>query len=92
MFFGERSPVVDIEHTCLYGPDTMSRLFASHGFDVLNIGFALNIYSPYYIARLVPLPRMIKGFLLKCLKIKLFRCIRLTVPLGNLCLVARKPK
>lgn len=91
LFFGERSPVVDIEHTYLYSPDTMSRLFASHGFDVLHIGPALNIYSPYYVARLVPLPGMIKEVLLKCLKIKLFRRIRLTVPLGNLCLVARKP-
>lgn len=92
MFFGERSPVVDIEHTYLYSPDTISRLFVSRGFDVLDIGSALNIYSLYYVGRLAPLPGMIKGFLLKCLKIKLFRRIRLTVPLGNLCLVARKPK
>ena len=92
MFSGKRSPIIDIEHTYVYSPDTLSRLFVSRGFDVLDIGSALNFYSPYYLARLVPLPGMIKGLLLKCLKIKLFRCIRLTVPLGNLCLVARKPK
>lgn len=91
LFFGERSPVVDIEHTYLYGPDTMSRLFALHGFDVLKISSVMNIYSPYYVARLVPLPHMIKEALLKFLKIKFFRFIRLLVPLGNICLVARKP-
>jgi SAM-dependent methyltransferase len=88
----DRSPIVDIEHTYLYSPDTMLRLFSGSGFKVLHINPVLNIYSLHYVAHLVPLPSMIKGILLKILKIRFFRQMRLAAPLGNLYLVARKPR
>ena len=91
-FFGEHSPVIDIEHTYLYSPATMSHIFALHGFQVLKIHSAINTYSLYYLMRLVPLQAMIKRHLLKWLKGKLFKFIRLSIPLGNLYLVAQKPK
>lgn len=90
--FRDRSPIVDIEHTYLYSPDTVLRLFYRGRFKVLHISPVLNIYSPYYVARLVPLPSMIKGILLKILKKQFFRQIKLAAPLGNLYLVARKPQ
>lgn len=90
--FRDRSPIVDIEHTYLYSPDTVLRLFYRGRFKVLHISPVLNIYSPYYVARLVPLPSMIKGILLKILKKQFFRQIKLVAPLGNLYLVARKPQ
>jgi len=90
--FRNRSPIVDIEHTYLYSPDTMLRLFYRGRFKVLHISPALNIYSAHYVAHLLPLPSMIKTILLKVLKIHFFRQIRLAAPLGNLYLVARKPQ
>jgi SAM-dependent methyltransferase len=88
----DRSPIVDIEHTYFYSPDTIKHLFYHSRFKVLHISPVLNIYSPYYVARLMPLPSMIKTILLKFLKIRFFRKIRLVAPLGNLYLVARKPQ
>lgn len=88
---GERSPIIDIEHTYLYSPKTLSRLFSGSGFNILNIGYALNVYSPHYIARLLPLPKLIKESVLKILKTGWIRNLRMTVPLGNICLVAQKP-
>ena len=87
-----RSPIVDIEHTFLYSPDTMRHLFSSSGFKVLRIHPVINIYSPHYMVMLLPLPRTIKGILLKLLKKRIFQNIKLTAPLGNLYLVARKPR
>lgn len=88
---GERSPIIDIEHTYLYSPKTLPRLFSETGFDILSIGYALNIYSPHYIARLLPLPKVIKESVLKILKTGWIRNLRMTVPLGNIYLVAQKP-
>lgn len=88
---GERSPIIDIEHTYLYSPKTLSRLFSGSGFDVVSIGHAVNIYSPHYIARLFPFPKAIKDVLLQILKTGWIRNLRMTVPLGNICLVAQKP-
>ncbi len=34
---GERSPIIDVEHTYLYSPETMRRIFTQAGFDVLNV-------------------------------------------------------
>jgi SAM-dependent methyltransferase len=87
-----RSPIVDIEHTFFYSPDTMQQLFSRSGFKVLRIHPVFNIYSPHYMVMLLPLPKTIKGILLKFLKKRIFRKIKLTAPLGNLYLVAKKPR
>jgi SAM-dependent methyltransferase len=88
----DRSPIVDIEHTYFYSPDSLLRLLNWARFKVLHISPVLNIYSPHYVVRLLPLPSMVKDILLRILKIPLFRQIRLPTLLGNLYLVARKPQ
>jgi SAM-dependent methyltransferase len=88
---GERSPIVDIEHTYLYSPATMARLFSLHGFRVLKAGSAWNRYSLRYLVRLLPLPRGPKGTLLAWLQRRAIGGLRLCVPLGNLYLVAQRP-
>ena len=35
---GERSPIIDIEHTYLYGPTTMRRIFQAGGFRYASRG------------------------------------------------------
>jgi SAM-dependent methyltransferase len=88
---GESSPIVDIEHTYLYSPTTMHRLFGKAGFVDSWVGSARNTYSLNYIAQLVPLPARIKSVLLKVLRSGPVGQMRVTAPLGNLCLIARKP-
>lgn len=87
----ERSPIIDIEHTYLYTPKTLTRLFTAQGFSVERVLPVRNIYTLHYLTRLMPFPKALKTSLLKRLRRNAFGQVRLAVPLGNLCLIARKP-
>jgi len=87
----ERSPIIDIEHTYLYSPDTMSRLFTAHKFKVVRYGRAYNKYSLYYLMRSVPLPAALKSRILSFLKNGPVGRIALSVALGNMYFIAQKP-
>jgi SAM-dependent methyltransferase len=89
---GERSPIVDIEHTYLYSPNTMSRLLVDRGFEVLQAGAVFNSYTLNYLTRLLPLPAWMKRPLLATLRATRLGRACLRVPLGNLYVVARKPR
>ena len=87
---GERSPIIDIEHTYLYSFETMSRIAVAHGFEVRAIGAGYNRYKVHYLAHLLPLPRRLKAPALAALRRNPVGQIRLSVPLGNLYLIAQK--
>lgn len=89
---GERSPIIDIEHTYLYSPITMRRLLEPHGFQVREVGAAWNQYSLHYLTHLLPLPRGIKASLLSMLSKQSIGRTRLSVALGNLYVIAQKPE
>lgn len=84
----ERSPIIDIEHTYLYGPATMRRIFEAGGFKVLKQGHVSNTYSVGYITHLVPLPARIKASALGALHRSRVGRVSVPVPLGNLYLIA----
>jgi SAM-dependent methyltransferase len=88
---GERSPIIDIEHTFLYSPVTMRRIFEGNGFDVVEQNTVWNNYSLTYLFWLVPLPRALKKICLRMLKTSALGRVSLTLPLGNLYLIAKKP-
>lgn len=87
---GERSPIIDIEHTCLYSPATLGYLLERFGFQVERTGAVFNDYSLHYLARLLPLPAGAKQRLLSWLHGHPVGRLCLRVPLGNLWLVARR--
>jgi SAM-dependent methyltransferase len=86
----ERSPIFDVEHTYLYSPETMRRLFDEVGFDVISVGPVQNTYSIGYLVHLAPLPHRLKAAFLPRLKRSKVGQTTLTVPLGNLCLLGRR--
>jgi len=88
---GERSPVIDIEHTFLYGIGTLSRLLESRGFLVKEAGASVNRYSLNYLAHLFPLPSPLKRVVSWSLARSGLGRLPLSVPLGNMYLVAMKP-
>ncbi len=89
---GERSPIVDVEHTYLYSPQTLSALFESRGFRVRETGRVLNTYPLRYIFRLLPLPAALKRIVLGVLRVTGLGRVSGRFPLGNLYLVAEKPR
>jgi len=86
---GERSPIVDIEHTYLYDQKTVARLFRKNGFEVLRVFPVRNEYPLTYWCKMAPVPAWFKGKLLPV--VKRARCGRWIVPLraGNLGILAR---
>jgi hypothetical protein len=91
-FLRERSPIVDIEHTYLYSPITMSRILSMHRFRVLRCGSINNRYTLNYLVHLLPLPGRLKQTIRAGLgKSRLGGC-RLSLPLGNLFIVGKRPQ
>jgi len=87
--FGERSPIIDLEHTFLYSPTTLARLAGDQGFSTLETGAVRNNYTLHYLTRLLPLPGFLKLPLLALLRGTPLGRLHVTVPLGNLYLIAR---
>ena len=87
----EKSPIIDIEHSFLYSPATIKRLFERFGFDVRETGSARNRYSLAYLTRLTPIPLKTKTLLSGLIEKIGLNGVTLTVPLGNLYMIARKP-
>jgi len=85
-----RSPIIDIEHTFLFSPRTVARLFSAHGFAVLKVGPVFNRYSAHYLLQLFPLPRALKRTLLRAIENNLVGRIRFLIPLGNFYCIAQK--
>jgi SAM-dependent methyltransferase len=86
----ERSPIIDVEHTYLYSPATIRTLFDRSGFKVVSVRPVRNTYSLKYLAHLLPLPDAQKRRLLSLLRRSSVGRREITVPLGNLCLMARR--
>jgi len=88
---GEKSPIIDIEHTYLYSPRTMKRLFENHGLQVLEAGPAWNTIRLHSLLRLFPMPGKFKPKLLGFVNRVSLAQLRFTLPLGNLYIIAQKP-
>lgn len=87
---GEKSPIIDIEHTYLYNKKTMRQMFEKHGFTVLSVKNAFNIHYLSYWLYLLPLPSFIKAFFTTLLKMTNLFHARIKIYPGNLVLIAKK--
>jgi SAM-dependent methyltransferase len=87
---GEKSPIIDIEHTYLYSFKTMAQIAQQSLFTVREVGTAYNRYKLLYLVHLLPLPKGMKERLLVFLKHNTLGRLSFLLPLGNLYLVAQK--
>lgn len=87
---GERSPIVDIEHTYLYTPGTLSRLCEKAGFAVVDARTSWNRYSLSYLVHLTPFGASLKRGVSGLLNATGMGKLPLWAPLGNFLLIARK--
>lgn len=85
---GEKSPIVDIEHTFLYNPKTMELIFNKNGYQILRIYSPKNTLSIKHLFWLIPIPKFLKIKILN-LKSKFLNHI-INIKLGNICLEAQK--
>ncbi|MBI3485942.1 class I SAM-dependent methyltransferase [Candidatus Daviesbacteria bacterium] len=83
----DKSPIIDIEHTFFYTPQTARLLFEKNRFQVLGIYSPKNIISLNYLIWLFPLPKVVKIPLLNLTASLKFN---LSLKLGNLYIAARK--
>jgi SAM-dependent methyltransferase len=87
---GERSPIIDIEHTYLFDKKTMEKMFKKHNFKVIEIKDATNIHHLSHWLDLFPLSKSVKLILLNILKALHLDKIKIKLNPGNIVLVAIK--
>lgn len=88
---GERSPIIDVEHTYLYSLKTGIRIFEKAGFVNVQSGSYSNFYSLAYILHLLPISRRFKKLVLRSWVGNLLSKIKIVVPLGNMWIAGVKP-
>lgn len=81
---GERSPIIDVEHTYLYSLKTGVQIFEKAGFKKVRSGAYNNHYSLAYILHLLPISRKLKKLVLGSVFGQLLSKIKVVVPLGNM--------
>ncbi len=89
---GEKSPIFDIEHTYLFNPDNLGKLFQRAGFSSVDAFPVSNDYSIRYWMHLAPIPGVVKGPLSSVIDKTFVGDIRLKVNAGNFGIVGQKPR
>lgn len=90
---GERSPIIDIQHTYLYDPATMTKLFEKSGFTVLKTFSVRNKFSLDYLLFLVPLrPPWLKTLFQSGLRLLGLRRLSISLPIGNVGLIGKRER
>ena len=90
LVLGEKSPIIDIEHTYLYNPKTMRIIFERNNFQVVSLRPSFNIYSLGYLIYLMPLPASIKKHSLSILRKLGISKLKFKLKIGNMVLFAKK--
>jgi len=85
---GEKSPIIDIEHTFLYSFKTIKKIFEKNKFKVVKIYSPNNVLSLKHLFWLLPLPKDIKQKIIES-NIKLLDK-KINIKLGNICLEGQK--
>ncbi len=89
--FGEKSPIVDVEHIYLFNLPTLRALFEKAGFHVIHTGALQNSYPLEYWARMMPLPPGMKSLLQGFLHVTGLGRLQPRIRAGNMLIVAQAP-
>ena len=88
---GERSPIIDVEHTHLYTLKSGEALFRKIGFTDVRSGAYYNHYSLAYILHLIPISRTFRKRILESFMGSVLSKIKVVLPLGNMWVAGAKP-
>lgn len=90
---GEKSPIFDVEHTQLFSHTTSKQLFENAGFEVLSNISPISTVSLKHLCWLFPFPKIIKERLLlrENWFTRILTTLTIPIPLGNTCIIGKKP-
>lgn len=89
---GERFPPYNLYHHYFFNKSTLRRLFERSGFEVLRVVSTFNCYSLGFLVQKMPgIPTSLKQISRRTLDGLHLGGVPLTVPLGNIGIVARRP-
>ncbi len=89
-FFGEKSPIYDVEHIYLFNKETLSRFVKKAGFNIMKLFDIKNIYPLSYWLRMAPIP-MKKSITFMAKAMHLMN-VRIGIYPGNIGIFIQKPE
>lgn len=88
----ERFPIFNLYHHYFFSKETLARLFAAHGFEVIKVVSTSNCYSLGFFASRVPgLSPALRSFAVRKLEQVKLASVPVSIPVGNIGIVARRP-
>lgn len=87
---GEKSPIFDIEHIYLFDKNTLEKIFLKNGFRNIEVFEIKNKYPLNYWSGALPLPQLIRKFILVLLKISRLGSVPIKIGAGNIGIFAFK--
>ncbi len=88
--FGEKSPIFDIEHIYLFNKNTLHGIFHKNGFKRIKVFNIKNRYPVEYWIKMIPIPILLKKYLLNILHRTKLESITINVKAGNIAIMAFK--
>ncbi len=90
--FGERFPIFNLYHHYFFSKRTLRRLFQHLGYETLFVGATTNCYSlGHLVGRIPGFPQATRRALARALAAGRLGSVAVTVRLGNIGIVARRP-
>ena len=84
-----KHPIINDEHVCIFGRETLSKIFSKNNFKDIYINNLKNFYTFEYWSKMLPVPKLIKN-LLKIIVMPIFKNKLIGINAGNLYLIAKK--
>jgi SAM-dependent methyltransferase len=92
LLLGERFPIFNLYHHYFFNKDTLAKLFHRQGYEVVKVVATRNCYSVGFFAQRLPgLPSSFGQRAVRGLKALRLADIPITIPVGNIGIVARRP-
>jgi SAM-dependent methyltransferase len=92
ILLGERFPIFNLYHHYFFNKDTLAELFRRQGYEVVKVVPTRNCYSLGFFAQRVPgLPASARQLAIRALRGLSLTDIPITIPVGNIGIVARRP-
>jgi 2-polyprenyl-3-methyl-5-hydroxy-6-metoxy-1,4-benzoquinol methylase len=92
VLLGERFPIFNLYHHYFFNKDTLAELFRGQGYEVVKVVATRNCYSLGFFAQRLPrLPSSVRRAAFRSLQALRLADIPITIPVGNIGIVARRP-